>query len=191
MKKFLAVCIIGLSLGAANVFADHPDGWGIGIFGRGGFGWGSGAGGGDFGLSLKAPMLPIFWGLSFSIGSSYVGVGVTGDYYIIDKPLLSDIKLHWYLGVGGYIGFQHWSFKGAYWEASWTYIDFGVRLPIGLSWQPLDFLEVFAAVVPSLGLYIDTDGTWKDTSGTEHKYHEGGLGLGGGIGFELGIRFWF
>ncbi|MDR0524934.1 MAG: DUF3996 domain-containing protein [Spirochaetaceae bacterium] len=204
MKKLLAVCIIGLTLGTA-AFADHPDGWGIGIVGGfGGIGWGYGSGGGGaFGLSLKAPMLPVFWSLSLGINtwgsSSYIGFGLTGDYYIFDKVLYEPAKLHWFLGVGGFFNFQSWSEEYLKYKASWMYFDFGVRVPIGISWQPLDFLEVFLNAAPSLGLGIQTDQEMEyegvKRKGDELKgwggYRKGGVHFpSGGIGFEIGLRFW-
>jgi hypothetical protein len=194
MKKLLAICIIGLSLGSASVFADHPSGWGIGIVGgASGIGWGSGAGG-AFGLSLKAPMLPIYWSLSLGISGDYVGVGITGDYYLFDKPLVPEAKLHWFLGVGGFLGFQHWSYDYNYWGSnreniSWSYFDVGVRVPIGLSWQPFNFLEIFLDIAPSFGIGISTEGSYT-YEGQKHVWHKGSIGLGGGLGFEIGLRFW-
>jgi hypothetical protein len=83
---------------------------------------------------------------------------VTGDYYFIDKPLVPEINLDWYLGLGGYAGMWIWKDNyrpsGAADGSPDMSVTLGARLPIGLSWQPLDFLEVFMDVAPSLGLWV-------------------------------------
>ncbi|MDR0562527.1 MAG: hypothetical protein LBG73_07535 [Spirochaetaceae bacterium] len=202
MKKLFAVCIIGLALGTAGVFADHPDGWGIGPGFGFNWGWPFGGGGGSapgIYLSLKAPKLPVFWGLSLGFGTNYFGLGVTGDWYIIDKPLAPAAKLHWFLGVGGFLTLNiwggSWSYAGG--SAKWSYLEFGggVRVPVGLSWQPLDWLEVFGEINASLGIGGSTDSVIEYDVGGEklkHTYHEGGLWFPvGGLGGAIGVRFWF
>lgn len=167
MKKLVAVCIIGLSLGAIGAFADHPDGWGLGIVGRGGYG--------GFGpaFSLKAPSLPIYWGINLTIKPDYFGVNVTGDYYIIDKALVPDINLDWYFGVGGYASLGSWSNGKGYDGHDGFALAAGVRAPIGLSWEFLEHFELFGDIFMGLGLWIvpfhfpDWDG-----------------------GGEIGIRYW-
>ncbi|MDR3341995.1 MAG: hypothetical protein LBT14_04260 [Treponema sp.] len=185
MKKLAAVCIIGLVLGIAGVFAEdqqsdkekffftknHPDGWGIGVQ------VGGGNSGGGAALSLKIPALPIFWAVNLGFNSYYFGLGVSGDYYFIDKELVPAIKLGWYWGVGGYVGLGFWDDDhgpGYGNDDGGMSLALGVRSPIGLTWQPLKFLEVFLQAVPSIGLGIVP-----------------GVGLDWGIGGNLGIRFWF
>ena len=188
MKK-LILCFAMLSVLAIAAFADHPGVWGVGFMGRGGWGYGSGALGGGA-LSLKAPQLPIYWGINADIGKNYFGFGITGDKYFIDSFLLNlDIAtLGWYLGVGGFLGFGTYDNN----SASWTNISFGARLPIGLSLQiPVSTIsvEIFGALVPNLGFgfwFWDSkhDDYWKD----ENRDH---IGVVGGIGGELGLRVWF
>jgi hypothetical protein len=149
MKKLLAVCIIGLSLGTAGAFAEHPSGWGIGIIGRGGYGGGFGPA-----LSLKIPSLPIYWALDLGFTNNYFGFGVTGDYYLIDKALVPDINLGWYFGLGGYVSLGFWDNGAGYDGHDGMGLALGVRAPIGLSWQFLDRFELFGDIVPNLGLGI-------------------------------------
>ncbi|MDR1986044.1 MAG: hypothetical protein LBP88_03605 [Treponema sp.] len=158
MKKLVAVCIIGLSLGAAGAFAEHPDGWGLGIVGRGGYG-GSGPN-----LSLKAPSLPIYWGIGLGIWEGAFSMGVSGDYYIIDTALVPDINLDWYFGVGGYVSLGISDGFG---------LALGARVPLGLSWEFLEHFELFGNIFAGLGIGISPlyFPDWK----------------GGG---ELGIRYW-
>ena len=188
MKK-LILCLLMISLLAIGAFADHPNGWGVGLMGRGGWGYGSGGLGGGA-LSLKAPMLPIYWGINVDLGSNYFGLGITGDFYLIDNTLadLGTPTLGWYLGLGGFFGFGTYSVS----SASWTSLSLGARLPIGLSLQiPVSSIsvEIFGALVPNLGFgfwFWDSkyDTYWKDEN-------RGSFGIVGGIGGELGFRIWF
>jgi hypothetical protein len=199
MKKFLAICIIGLSLGSASVFADHPDGWGIGIMGRGGWGYGDGGSPGGVALSLKAPMLPIYWGINLGFGSRYFGFGITGDYYFKEgvlAPISGTDGLGYFIGVGGYLEFGTWSGGTYYWNEDhkwhdwgWTYLGLGVRVPLGLNLViPVSSikLELFLDIAPNLGLklfFLDETPGWTNDHDT--------VGLGFGFTGEIGIRIWF
>ncbi|MDR0644840.1 MAG: hypothetical protein LBG05_08075 [Treponema sp.] len=161
MKKFLAVCVIGLALATGSVFADHPSGWGVGIVGGGGLG---GFGGG---LSLKAPSLPIYWVINARAGNEGLALAATGDYYFIDDVLVPDINLGWYFGVGGHASL--WGFNDKLGLAA------GVRVPIGLSWQFLGHGEIFLEVAPQVGVQI------LPSFGLDTDFFNG----------ALGFRFWF
>ncbi|MDR1302409.1 MAG: hypothetical protein LBK43_08080 [Treponema sp.] len=167
-KKLVAVCIIGLFLGTIGAFAEHPDGLGLGIVGRGGWG--------GFGpaLSLKIPSLPVYWAVNLGISQHYFGVGITGDYYLIDKALVPDINLDWYFGFGGYLGLGSWKDGYGYNDHDGFAMTLGLRAPIGLSWEFLEHFELFGDIFAGLGFGIvpfyfpDWD-----------------------IGGEIGIRYWF
>jgi hypothetical protein len=184
MKRVFLVLAIGLAL-CAGAFAQdqHPtDKWGIGIQGGGS---GGGFNGGGVDLTLKIPSVPVFWGIDLGFGSHWFGVGVSGDYYFIDKTLLPEAKLGWYLGGGVYARFT--SVKGFGWEdnklveKNWVSLGAGARLPIGLSWHPIDLVEVYIQAVPSIGVNIP----FYNTEFFDHDW------IGWGIGGNLGIRFWF
>ncbi|MDR0412040.1 MAG: hypothetical protein LBH75_08735 [Treponema sp.] len=162
MKKFLAVCAIGLALATGSVFADHPSGLGLGVVFGGGVGEYNGA------LSLKVPSLPVYWTVRLGIWDSSFGLGVTGDYYIIDSTLVSSINLGWYLGLGGYAGL--WGFSDKLGFAA------GARLPIGLSWQFLGHGEIFLEIAPQLGIQVLPDVHFPHAS-----FFNG----------ALGFRYWF
>ncbi|MCL2479466.1 MAG: hypothetical protein FWF22_08185, partial [Treponema sp.] len=132
MKKLLLVIALAVVFSATAVFADHPSGWGIGVMGRGGWGYGDYGMGGGASLSLKAPSLPIYWGIDFNAGSHYMGLGVSGDYYLIDNNLVNK-TVGWYLGLGGFAGLSFWNNYEKY--GNYTGLTFGGRLPIGLSFQ--------------------------------------------------------
>jgi hypothetical protein len=164
MKKLCAVCILGLALGTASVFAEHPDGWGVGVIG------GFGLGGGGASLSLKVPSLPIFWAVNLRFNKDYFGLGVSGDYYLVDAILLDGIHLGWYAGPGAYVNLGFWN---SGYDNDGVWFGLGVRFPVGLTWQPLDFLEILVQAVPSLGLQINP---------VDFDFNISG---------ELGIRVWF
>jgi hypothetical protein len=166
MKKLLAVCIIGLFLGTAGVFAKHPDGLGLGIVGRGGYG------GYGPSLSLKIPSMPVYWAVNLAIWDSYFGVNVAGDYHIIDTALIPDINLDWYFGLGGYLSLGAWD-HGPYGDGFGLAV--GARAPLGLSWTFLKRFELFGDIYASLGL------------GIAPKIYFPDFGVGG----EIGIRYWF
>jgi hypothetical protein len=172
MKKLVLVLAF-LVFMAVGAFAEHPSGWGIGIVGQSNFAWNGFTGYPGAALSLKTPQKPIFWGINARIKNSFFGVSVTGDYYIIDKRLTPDINFGWYFGIGGYADFYH---VGG--DSSYNGLGVGARVPIGIYIIPVSFFEVFIDVAPSLGLGIKFG-------------NESGLELpAGGLGADLGIRFW-
>jgi hypothetical protein len=188
MKKLILAVVLAAILATGTAFADHPSGFGIGVVGQ--FGWGIGGAGNNGGLSLKIPGLPIFWAVNFGAGSNYFAFGLTGDYYMIDQALPVQ-TLHWFLGLGGF--FNLYAYNQTFYnsvKASYTHVDFGLRVPIGLSWQPIKLLELWLDIVPSFGIYIDGEGTYTYNN-YSHTYHEGGTGFHWGLPLELGIRFWF
>ena len=181
MKKLALVLVLAVII-SVGAFAQHPSGWGVG----GGYQYGGGWEGGDPGstltLFLKAPSMPIYWGIGLNIldweftsNYTYFGLSVTGDSFLIHDTLVPDVGLSWFLGVGGYLEFH--SFSGSNWSR--TGLGFGVRVPIGLSIMPIENLEFFLSVAPSICLNIEL-GDFADDPG-----------LGGGWQTDIGFRFWF
>jgi hypothetical protein len=146
MKKLLFVFILVTTISAGTAFADHPNKLGIGIMGTWYHNWGGGWDGGGA-LSLKVPSVPIFWGISLGFSEHYFKIGLQGDKYFVDRVLLKEAFLHWYLGLGGWLSFYGDDYDHAY-------FSLGARLPIGLSFQPVDVLEIFLEMAPSLGLQV-------------------------------------
>jgi len=175
MKKTVIVLLLSLLL-SAGAFADHPSGWGIGIVGQYNLAWDGFDGSPGLSLSLKAPQMPIYWGINVDLGKHLVGFNITGDYLIIDQPLVREVNLGWYLGLGGYVGFYKYSFE----TTDWVSLRAGARLPIGIYIVPVKFFEVFVDVAPSLGM-----GMYFGDYDDSFNFPEGGLGL------DLGLRFWF
>ena len=184
MKKAVIGVVLAAILTTGTAFASpvHPDGLGIGIMG--GFGTG---GVGSAALSLKLPTLPVFWGINAGFWTHGFSLGVQGDVYLRGSMLVDDV-LGWFFGLGGYVGFASHSDEtvirgGVQHTRSWTRIGFGLRAPIGLTVQLIELLEVFVNLAPSVGINIfSNDNAWDD------RYS--GVGLGVGLGGELGLRFW-
>jgi len=184
MKKIVIVLALAAIIATGTAFADHPNGLGIGVVGNYS-GWGFGGTGG--GLSLKIPGIPIYWAVSLGFGTNYLGFGVTGDSYFIDGRLTG--PLHWFLGLGAYFNFYSYSEKYTTIEYSFTWMYGGGRIPIGLSFQPIDLLEIFIDIAPSLGVGIYSGYEIKSTY-YNHK-EDGSVGFGWGAPLEIGIRLWF
>jgi len=184
MKKLVIVLVLATVLAAGTAFADHPDGFGIGFFGNYNYGWG-GTGGG-VGLSLKIPALPVYWGINLGFDSNYFALGVTGDFYIIDNNIAG--PFHWYLGLGGF--FNLWMWNNTYYDVKykWNNIAGGLRVPVGFSIQPLEWLEVFFTISPSFGIWIQGEQKYTYQE-VEHRTNSK-TGFGFGFPVEIGLRFW-
>ncbi|MDR0314020.1 MAG: hypothetical protein LBI14_10535 [Treponema sp.] len=172
MKKFILVLVLAV-LVAGAVFADRPSGFGIGAMGQTqGWGWKGFVYTETYGLavSLKIPSVPIFWGVHLYFYKGSLAVGVSGDYYLIDKTIIPSVNFGWYFGLGAYAGVN---LKSGSFD-----IHAAARLPVGLYIIPVDFLEVYFAVVPHLGVAVAIN-----PIGVNFPY--------GGLGAEIGIRFWF
>jgi hypothetical protein len=154
----------------------QTDAWGIGVHGRDNFTWNKMESFGGPGISLKPQKIPVFWDVSLGLKDNHwFNVGVSGDYYFLDKTFVDEINLGWFLGVGAYVGFTS---SGAN-ENEWSKFGGGIRAPIGLSWIFKENLEVFGAWIPSLG----TD-FWKSSGAPADKDF-------GSLTFEAGVRYWF
>jgi hypothetical protein len=110
---------------------------------------------------------------------SVFNLNLNGDYYLIDRALIPDIGLGWFLGLGGYLRFYHYGSDHA--NMSYNGLGAGARLPIGLSWQPVDFLEIFADIAPSVG-FLSYFG---DAAPDKFSFPDGGWQG------DIAVRFWF
>jgi hypothetical protein len=186
MKKLVAAVLLGLVLCTAGAFADHPKGWGVGLVGQYGDYWKDGDALGGVALSLKAPALPVFWGINIRFPNHGFKLGVTGDYYFIDQYLVPKVGFGWFLGVGGYLDFATYNYTFLGKDYNQTAFALGARVPIGLSLRPVDFFEVFIDFAPSLGVVFYSGNVYNDYWKDEDK-----LDLDGGWQGDIGLRFWF
>jgi hypothetical protein len=111
-------------------------------------------------LSLKIPSIPILWGIAFQTGQDSFNLGLTADWWLYQRQLISFLGL--YVGPGLYLTLP-------------DNIEIGGRIPIGLNAYPLDFLELFLELAPTL-VFFRQDGI-----------NVPDFGLMGAFGF----RFWF
>jgi len=169
MKKKLVLAVAFaavLTTGTALASPVHPGGLGIGAL------WGGSLDNGfhnSAALSLKLPNVPIFWGIRLGGFDGNLWVGIQGDYYFLGSQIIP--TLSWFLGLGAYgnihIGGDNLG------------IGFGARLPVGLTWQPINLLEVFINLAPQVGGAFWTGG------GGGFDFPHGGF-----FGAEIGIRLW-
>ncbi|NIZ18663.1 hypothetical protein [Entomospira culicis] len=164
MKKIVLICLfsmIGLSTVQARVGVGAL--WGTSASYRG---WGVGNG---FGLSVGIGEIGAKgnwdFGLRFWGGSGHFILHTQADWIFLELNFTDWFGL--YGGVGPYVGMNFFS-DGAQ-------FDLGGRLPLGLRFMFFDRLDLWLAFVPSVGV----------------GFGSGGVGLGGGLGGEFGIRFWF
>ena len=178
MKRILLVLVFAVIL-AAGAFADHhPSGLGLGIIGRINVAWyedleddtGAAA------LSLKIPWVPIFWGASVEYKEHAFGLCLTGDYYLIDNSFVDNGKFGWYFGFGGYASYN--AKEDEY--GSWASIHLNVRVPIGISFMPVRFFEIYVEAAPGMGI-----GVYLGEYSDKFRFPDGGFG------FDMGLRFWF
>jgi len=201
MKKKLVFALVLAVLVAGGAFADHPDGFGVGVVGSYGFG-GPGFGGIDvpaytvgriktvaglgYGLSLKIPGVPVFWTVKLGFTNYSFKAGIGGDFYFIDDTLLPDLGIGWHFGVGGFFDFISYDDKFLFIADKFTYLDFGVRIPVGVSYMVMPEVEVFLDLVPSLGLGIaNVEKSWGVV------YNKTAMEFFWDVPIELGVRYWF
>jgi hypothetical protein len=172
MKK-LVLTLVLLMILSVSAFAGHPSGWGIGIVGQYNLGWDGFDSALGAALSLKTPKIPLYWGINLNMRNNYFSSTLTGDYYFLDSTLVNDVNFGCYVGIGFYAGFYH---VGG--DNNYNGLGAGARLPIGIYIIPVKFFEVFLDVAPSLGLGFNFGDEF------EIKIPSGGLGL------DIGFRFW-
>jgi hypothetical protein len=193
MKKILLVFLFIAVLATGSVFADHPSGWGLGVLAKwSGYGyydhWGyyHGDRSGSLAFALKAPPIPIYWGINMALYNNMFSLGVQGDYYFIDKKMIPAANLHWYLGVGFFGTFYNHTW-GNDRDYSWNSLRIGARIPVGISFQPTQWFEVFTNFAPSIGIHIDFEGK----TGNGYVYQKGQFYPAVELfPLEIGVRFW-
>jgi hypothetical protein len=166
MKKFLIIFILFIIV-TGITFAQQPEKeFGIGAVAGWHGGWPGVTGWGYMSFALKIPHIPIYWALNTSFNFSYFHLGVSGDYYFFERPIVSSINLNWFIGAGAWVNIGFGDASG---------FELGGRLPVGVRWHILDFLELFSDIAPSLGLRLMPDFYFP----------------AGGWPIEIGVRFWF
>ena len=173
MKKIVCAIVLAAIIVTGTAFADpRPSGTGIGIVGGFRGNW-DGESNITPALALKLPSLDPYLGIDLEIRERYFGFNLTADWNIIGGDLAP--VLGWYIDLGGYLGISSHS------NNDWSYFNLGARLPIGLTIKPIEILDIFLAIVPTLGLGLRVSGSGGDPLNFPQ----------GGWGGNLGIRLWF
>ncbi len=140
MKRMIFVAIILCALFIGEAFAKEMNSLsGIGLYGNLA-GSGSSAFGGGIGATLKFGNFPVL-GIEYNFGQT-ARVGVSCDYWVLNSHLTG--ALNYYIGIGGYAGLGLGANGG---------IDAGGRIPIGIQMYPLQKLELFAEIAPTVPLF--------------------------------------
>ncbi|MCL2192346.1 MAG: hypothetical protein FWB78_02980 [Treponema sp.] len=172
-KKVMIGVALAAVLATGTAFAD----FGIGVYG--GFGH---VGGGGAGLTLAFSDIYVY--IDFASGlagwNRFHMSGAVDFITFLDAEIIP--TLSWYIRLG--IGAALWGYDR--WDASELRTRSGigtaagVRVPIGVSWMALDWIEVFGQAIPQVGVRI---------SGYDGRSH--GVGLWHNFfGANIGVRFW-
>ena len=97
------------------------------------------------GITGKIPGLAPLFGLNFSFGKKENFFGITADWLLYKQPLYEPFNLNFYLGPG---------FYSSLYFADASRFDMGLRIPVGINWVPLKFVEVFGELTPAFGVTI-------------------------------------
>ena len=154
MKKVIAIAFVLIALSAVAASAGN-----FGIGGAFSMDVLSTTGGGAM-LSLKIPSVPIVWGIALQGGGDNFNLGLTADWWLYQQGLAGALGL--YVGPGLYVSLP-------------DNVELGGRVPIGINLYPLNFLELFLEIAPTLVFY--------NNQGIDVP----NFGLQGAFGF----RFWF
>ncbi len=91
-------------------------------------------------LTGKFDQSPVIFGVGMRIGQDTFQLGLTGDVHMVRRQLVN--FLNFYVGPGLYLGIGN-------------DIQIGGRVPIALYAFPIDVLEVFLEVAPTLAVAFD------------------------------------
>jgi hypothetical protein len=121
-------------------------------------------------------------GLRFWGGSGYFNFNIDTAWHVYQYTITPFMGL--YIGVGPYLGvnFDTAGSLGIDGQRhKRTLVDFGARVPIGLRFFFARHFDFWFGFVPNVGLAM----TFRHKSIGGNQY-----GIGGGVGGEIGFRFW-
>lgn len=117
---FVVVATSGYSIGIGGAFGLQPVG---------------GLPGSNVMLSAKFDELPFLMGLGFALGQNQFELGFTADWWFLQQNLINFINI--YAGPGAYLGIAQ-------------ALELGVRVPVGLNIYPINVLELFLEIAPTI-----------------------------------------
>ena len=157
-KKYLLLIGLILFINVSGAFA-----YGIGLQIDGDpYGGGMGPA-----VTFKLDKYPIVFAASVDVTADYFSMGITGDWWLFNKPIDDSIPVKWFLGYGffGNIGMGD----------PFAFIA-GGRLPVGLNaFFQNGFIEPFLQIAPSVGIKFAPDFHFPEWF----------------VPVSFGVRFWF
>lgn len=192
MKKFFMVSAL-LLVGVMSANAR----FGLGIVFGGGGSWGTYSGSWGGGLSIGLGEIDAakfeaglrFWGSS----SNGFQINVDTSWHVVNVSFTDWVGF--YFGLGPYLGMRinnhSTTVSGSEINSHYFGLDVGARLPLGIRFFLANHFDIWLAGVPHLGLAMRFAGSSTTISGVESKVKDNKFGFGGGIGFEVGFRYWF
>lgn len=97
-------------------------------------------------VTFKLDSVPLVFAINWFAGEEATSVGLTGDYWGINRKLINigSAPLNWFFGIGFFVNTVF---------ADEFVLTGGMRLPLGLNMFLIDgFMEPFLQVAPSFGL---------------------------------------
>lgn len=180
MKKVLLICAFAI----AGVSSASAIGVGV-VFGGGSNGWNfSNGSGGDLGVGLSIGFgdiqdinadLAVRFAFRSNNNVSFFRVAADFDWHLWNLPITDWFQFYISGGLYASLGW----YSGSNNNNNTLYLGVGGRLPLGIRFIVIDNLDIWLAFVPAVGLNLGIGG------------NNSGAGLGGGIGGEMGIRWWF
>jgi hypothetical protein len=153
MKKIAILAVVLVLLTATSAFS-------LGLGGAFGLQPVGGLPGSQVMLSAKLDQLPFLMGLGFAIGQDVFQLGFTADWWMLQEPLINFIGI--YVGPGLYVGVAN-------------SVQVGARVPVGLQVFPIDVLELFLEVAPTISAIFGDPIVFPDFA----------------LQASFGFRFWF
>jgi hypothetical protein len=155
-KKIIVLCLLTVFFAVTSISALSLDAIG------GSFSLDVAGGGAIPGaaLSLRLDNSPLLFGTGFTIGKDAFSFGFTVDYWMYHTNLGKVISM--YIGPGAYISYAN-------------ALNLGLRVPIGFQFFPIEPLELFIELAPSIGVGLGDKITFPNF----------------GIQTAFGFRFWF
>ncbi|NIZ18662.1 hypothetical protein [Entomospira culicis] len=168
---------------------------GLGVVFGGSASWNGWGGSWGAGFSLGVGSLEdVDWELAVraSGGNGRFWVGLDLDWHLYQYNFTDWVAF--YVGVGPYVGLAFGS-KDSWYNpvtgknekyGGYFGLDVGARVPVGFRFMLADMFDIWIAFVPNVGLGMTFYN--KDYYGNKGS---NSFGIGGGIGGEIGFRFWF
>ncbi len=100
------------------------------------------------GITGKIPGIAPVFGFNFSFSSTAANfLGLTSDWVLYNQPIYQPWNINFFMGPGVYTSIY---VAPAFGPTS--RFDLGLRIPFGVNWTPVKFLEFFVDATPAFGI---------------------------------------